>query len=151
MRAKRSDLSQQVITMHQQTDVHESITKQDRNNINDPQKKRRLGTVCKNNLLEGLNRLNGAPAPPPPPLVQMWIKTLILCETSKPPLDIFSYILIYMMRTWLQFTLNMEKSMKQNMSKFHFHKMKLTCSIDRLYKGTIAFHFTQTLKSGLIA
>ena len=33
--------------MHQQTDVHESITKQDRNNINDPQ-------VIKNILLEGL-------------------------------------------------------------------------------------------------
>ena len=32
-----SALSQQVTTRHQQTDVHESITKQDRNNINDPQ------------------------------------------------------------------------------------------------------------------
>ena len=32
---------------HQQTDLHESITKQDRNNINDPQKKRRLGKVSK--------------------------------------------------------------------------------------------------------
>ena len=31
----------------QQTDVHESITKQDRNNINDPQKKYRLGMVSK--------------------------------------------------------------------------------------------------------
>ena len=40
-------LSQQVTTRHQQTDVHESITKQDRNNINDPQKKHRLGTVSK--------------------------------------------------------------------------------------------------------
>ena len=30
--------------------------KQDRNNINDPQKKHRLGMVSKNVLLEGLNR-----------------------------------------------------------------------------------------------
>ena len=36
---KRSAIPQQVITRHQQTDVHESITKQDRNNINNPQKK----------------------------------------------------------------------------------------------------------------
>ena len=33
------------------TDVHESITKQDRNNINDLKKKHRLGTVSKNILL----------------------------------------------------------------------------------------------------
>ena len=65
----------------------------------------------------------------------------ILSETSIPPLDIFSYILIYMIHTWLQFTLNMKKSIKQNLSKFHLHKLKLTCSVDRLYKGTIAFHF----------
>ena len=32
-------------TRHQQTDVHESITKQDKNNINDPPKKHRLGTT----------------------------------------------------------------------------------------------------------
>ena len=38
MRAKRSALSQQVTTRHQQTDVRESITKQDRNNINYQQK-----------------------------------------------------------------------------------------------------------------
>ena len=52
MRAKLSALSQQVTTRHQQTqtDVHESITKQDRNNINDPQKKHRLGTVSKKPL-----------------------------------------------------------------------------------------------------
>ena len=56
----------------QQTDVHESITKQDRNNIHDPQKKQRLGTVSKNILLEGLNRFNAAPTSS---LVQMWIKT----------------------------------------------------------------------------
>ena len=57
-----------------------------------------------------------------------------------------------MKNTWLQFTLNMEKSNKQNLSKFHFHKLKLTCSNDRLYKGTIAYHFhTQTLKFELIA
>ena len=46
-RAKRSALSQQVTTRHQQTGVHESITKQDRNNINDPQMKHCLGTVSK--------------------------------------------------------------------------------------------------------
>ena len=39
---------------HQKTDVHESITKQDRNNINDPQKKHRLGTGSKNILLEDI-------------------------------------------------------------------------------------------------
>ena len=48
------------------------ITKQDRNNINDPQKKHRLGTVSKNVYLEGLNRFNGAPTSA---LVQMLIKT----------------------------------------------------------------------------
>ena len=37
-RAKRSALSQQVTRKHQQTDVHESITIQDINNINEPQK-----------------------------------------------------------------------------------------------------------------
>ena len=72
MRAKRSALSQQVTKRHQQTDVHESRTKQDRNNINDPQKKHRLGTVSKNMLLEDVNRSHGAPTSP---LVQMWIKT----------------------------------------------------------------------------
>ena len=70
-RAKRSALSQQVITRHQQTDVHESITKQDRNNLNDPQKKHHLGTVSKTILLAGLNQSQGAPTSP---LVQMWIK-----------------------------------------------------------------------------
>ena len=49
--------------------MHESITKQDRNNINDPQKKHRLGTVSKNILLEGLNRFNSAPTSP---LVQIY-------------------------------------------------------------------------------
>ena len=43
IRHQKRALSQQVITRHQQTNVHESITKQDRNNINDLQKKRRLG------------------------------------------------------------------------------------------------------------
>ena len=71
-RAKRSAHSQQVTTRYQQADVHENITKQDRNNINNPQKKHRLGTVSENILLEGLNRFNGAPTSP---LVQMWIKT----------------------------------------------------------------------------
>ena len=51
------------------TDVHEIITKQDRNSINDPQKKHRLGTVSKDILLEGLNRFNGVPTSP---LVHMW-------------------------------------------------------------------------------
>ena len=79
---KRSALSQQVTTRHQQTDVHESITKQDRNNINDPQKKRRHGTVSKNILLEGLNRFNGAPTSP---LVQMCIKTHRCLVCMKDP------------------------------------------------------------------
>ena len=35
-RAKRSAFSKQVTTRHQQTGVHENITKQDKNNINDP-------------------------------------------------------------------------------------------------------------------
>ena len=39
----------------------------------------------------------------------------ILNETSKPPLDIFSYILIYIIHTMLQFTLNMEKLITQNL------------------------------------
>ena len=64
-------LSQQVTTRHQQTDAHESITKQDKNNINDQQKKHRHGTVSKNILLIGLNQFNGAPTSA---LVQMWIK-----------------------------------------------------------------------------
>ena len=38
---------------HQQTDLYESITKQDTNNINDPEKKNRLGTVSKK-YTEGL-------------------------------------------------------------------------------------------------
>ena len=36
------------------TDLHESITKQDRNNTNNTQKKHHPGTVSKNILLEGL-------------------------------------------------------------------------------------------------
>ena len=46
--------------------------KLDRNNINDPQMKHRLGTVSKYILQEGLNRFHGAPNSP---LVQMLIKT----------------------------------------------------------------------------
>ena len=38
-----------------------------------------------------------------------------MSDTSKPPLDIFSYILTYLLHTWLQFTLNMENSIKQNL------------------------------------
>ena len=41
-------------TRHQQTEVRESITKQNRKNINGPQKMHRLGTFSKNILLEGL-------------------------------------------------------------------------------------------------
>ena len=69
-------------TRHQQTDVHESITKQDRKNINDPQKKHRLGTVSKNILLEGLNQFNGAPTSP---LVQMCIKHIYVWFAWKTP------------------------------------------------------------------
>ena len=57
----------------------------------------------------------------------------ILNKTSKPPLNVFSNILTYMIHKWLQFTLNIEKSIKLYLSKFNFHKLKLTCSIDRLY------------------
>ena len=46
-KAKGPAFFQHMITMHQQTDVHESITKQDKYSINDPQKKHRLGTVSK--------------------------------------------------------------------------------------------------------
>ena len=46
--------------------------KQERNNIKDPQKKHRLGTVSKNTLLEGINRFHSETTSP---LVQMWIKT----------------------------------------------------------------------------
>ena len=68
---------------HQQTNMRESIIKQDGNNINDPQKKHRLGTVSKNILLEGLNRFNDAPTSP---LVQMWIKTHRYLVCMKDPL-----------------------------------------------------------------
>ena len=44
----------------------------DRNNINDPQMKHRLGRVSKYILQEGLNRFHCAPTSP---LVQFWIKT----------------------------------------------------------------------------
>ena len=81
-RAKRSAFPQHVTTRHQQTDMHESITKQDRNNINDPQKKHRLRTVSKNILLEGLNRFNGAPTSP---LVQIRIKTHRCLVCMKDP------------------------------------------------------------------
>ena len=80
--AKRSALSQQVTSRHQQTDVPESITKQDRNKINNPQKKHRLGTVSKNILLEGLNLFNGAQTSP---LVQMCIKTHRCLVCMKDP------------------------------------------------------------------
>ena len=69
-------------TRHQQTDVHESITKHDRNKINNPQKKHRLGAVSKIILLEGLNWFNGAPTSP---LVQMWIRTYRCLVCMKDP------------------------------------------------------------------
>ena len=74
-------------------------------------------------------------------------KENILNETSKPPLNIFSYILKYMIHTWLKFTLYMENSINLNLSKFLFHKLKLTYSFDGLYKGTIAFHFHTNAKN----
>ena len=47
--------------------------------------------------------------------VQKWHICLlnyhILNETSKPPLNIFSNILTYMIHKWLQFTLNMENQL----------------------------------------
>ena len=76
-------------TRHQQTIVHEIITKQDRNNINDPQKKHRLGTVSKSILLEGVNRFNGALTSP---LVQMLIKThrCLVCMKDLKPIKLSS-------------------------------------------------------------
>ena len=75
--------------MHQQTDVRRSITKQDRNNINDSQKKHHLGTVGKNILLQGLNWFNGSPSSP---LVQMWIKTLrcLVCMNDSLSINVSS-------------------------------------------------------------
>ena len=75
--SQESALSKQVTTRHQQTDVHESITKQDKNNKID-----RLGTVSKNILLEGLNWSNGAPTSL---LVQTWIKTHRCLVCMKDP------------------------------------------------------------------
>ena len=71
-------------TRHQQTDMHEIITKQDRNNINDPKKKHRLGMVSYYFFfkLEGINRFDGAPTSP---LVQMWIKTYRCLTCIKYP------------------------------------------------------------------
>ena len=47
-RAKRSALSQQATTKHPQTDAHKDTANTRQNkNINDPQKKYRLGTVSK--------------------------------------------------------------------------------------------------------
>ena len=46
-RGRDTEYIQQVTTRHQQTEVHESITKQDRNNITDPQKKHHLVRVSK--------------------------------------------------------------------------------------------------------
>ena len=66
--------------MHQQTDVHESITQHDRNNINDPEKKHRLRTVSNNILLEGLIRFNGEPTS-----AQMLIKTHRCPARTKDP------------------------------------------------------------------
>ena len=64
------------------TDAHESITKQDRNNINDPRKKHFLGAVSKNTPPEGLNRFNDAPTSP---LVQKWTKTHRYLVCMKDP------------------------------------------------------------------
>ena len=97
-RDKRSALSQQVTTRHQQTDVHESITKQYRNNIKDPQKKHRLGTVSKTILLEGLNRFNGAPTSPS---VQMRIKTHRCPITQTQSVFLSRYWFSFVM-TWLR-------------------------------------------------
>ena len=67
--------------MHQKADGNESITKQDRNNINDPQKKP-LWNAQLNTVLEDLNQFNGAPTSP---LVQMWIKTHRCLVCMKDP------------------------------------------------------------------
>ena len=62
--------------------INRRARKHNRNNINDPQKKHRLGTVSKNILLEGFNRFHGATTSP---LVQMWIKTHINLVCTKDP------------------------------------------------------------------
>ena len=54
------------------------------------------------------------------PLIRVFLHDDILNETSKPPLNIFSNILTHMIHKWLQFTLNMGKSIKLNLSKFNF-------------------------------
>ena len=56
--------------------------KLDRNNINDPQMKHRIGTASNYILQEGLNRFHGAPNSP---LVQMWIKTRRCLVCMKDP------------------------------------------------------------------
>ena len=56
---------------------------------------------------------NNAPGAKTGPL-RVHISLYDWCDhTSKPPLDIFSYILAYIKHTWLQFTLDMETSIKQ--------------------------------------
>ena len=57
-------------------------SKHKKKNIKDPQKKYRLGTIRKNNLLEGFNRFYGAPTSP---LNQMWIKTHRYLVCMKDP------------------------------------------------------------------
>ena len=120
-----SALSSQVTTRHQQTDVHESITKQDRININDPQKKHCLGTVSKNISLEGLNQFNGAPTSP---LVQMWFKLMDFignlnfeCQISLPAIA-----LNYMNMAIHEYTdaINRAYSPRRARNKKHTHTQK---------------------------
>ena len=65
--------------------MHKTLQKQDRNNINDLEKKHHLGTVSKNILLEGLNQFDGALTSP---LVKMWIRTHRCLVCMQDPLRI---------------------------------------------------------------
>ena len=45
----------------------------------------------------------------------------------------------YQICTWLKFAISMDKSIPENLSKFHYHNLTLTFSIVRLYEGIITF------------
>ena len=72
----------------------------------------------------------------------------ILNETSKPQLYILSNISAYIKHTQLKIILNIAKSILKNVPKFHYHKLTTPCSNDRLYKGSITFHFHK--KAGIL-
>ena len=51
-------------------------------------------------------------------------------------------ILLYI--PWACLRNDMTKSILDSVTKFQYHKLTLTCLIDRPYKGTITFHFHTT-------